>query len=265
MNSKMGRGGLNNMSEVLGKRESRPPRHLRADFIFDSTSGASTSTVRGNREKSSGRNGFKANLKGKHSVKPRNPRYQEESDDSDDSDDSDSDSTMPDEVNEGVKENRDRINYFQSNCEVALRFIISVLPITCIQKIANEIKTVESDDHVILQDFIEQVLNSNSPNQGKDITNKNGIDTGTERNEAVTGAGQAAATTTAAGTGRNGRNEAGEAGSDSGSGSRRESSLVNSTPLTGPSYAAVAGSDLEAIIEQRVTVRIDDINRKKIS
>ena len=50
--------------------------------------------------------------------------------------------------------------------EVALHFILSVLPTQWTMAIANEIRAVESDDHIMLKNFIQQALDRKTSNQG---------------------------------------------------------------------------------------------------
>ena len=47
-----------------------------------------------------------------------------------------------------------------------------MLPLSSINYIISQIKEAEADDHIVLQDFINQVLEKNSANQGKnDVVN----------------------------------------------------------------------------------------------
>ena len=172
--------------EGRGRRQKRVTKDLVENYILNSNPTVSDSVcIRGKPAKHGATASFKP-IKGKLNASERKLRSQILSD-GDSDDDSDE---MPDEVNEKVTNNTDRINYVQENFEVVTRLILSILPISAIMNIVSQIKDVKSDDHIIIQDFINQVLEKNSANQGK--TNINDTSTATS----TTGVNAAAATAT---------------------------------------------------------------------
>ena len=143
----------NTVLEGRGRRQRRITKDLVDNYILNSKPVGSSVCIRGNRGKNGDRASFKPNIKGKSNASER--RHNSEKDDSDDESD---DGECPDEMNEKIENNTDRINYVQDNFEVVLRLILSVLPIASINRIISEIKSVEANDHVMILDFINQVV-----------------------------------------------------------------------------------------------------------
>ena len=207
------------------------------NYILNSKPVGASVSVRGNRAKNGGGASFKPNIKGKPNASECRTRSRKsEYDDSDESDDENDNGVGSYEVNEKIQDNTDRINYVQENLEVVLRLILSVLPMSSIHCILAQINNVEANDHIMAQDFIKQVLERNSANQGKnDVTVLNDV-----VNTATSTEGDAAAAAV----------------------------IVQQTE---PKQSASVPDNLTATIEQRVIIktadkvqeRLEDIYRKK--
>ena len=237
----------------LEKRKSNLPPYLKAAYHVGMVPPPASST------RSKAGRGKGANNGGKQTLKPKSKgkasgssalttRYKDESDD--DFESREICDLMPDEVCESVKDNENRINYLQENMEVALYFILSVLPIQWTMAIANEIRAVESEDHIMLKNFIQQALDRKTSNQGNDkISNDSVVNKGME-----------------------GVAEASQAQPELITGTGGDATGTNQATQGPVGYAAVAAANLprniNEIIQQtvnRVTdERFDDIYRKKI-
>ena len=227
----MVRGVPNTVLEGRGRRQRKITKDLVDNYILNSKPVGSSVCTRGNSGKNGDRASFKPNIKGKSNASDR--RHNSEKDDSDD--ESDDDDECPDEMNEKIENNTERINYVQDNIEVVLRLILSVLPMAAINRIFSEIKSVEADDHIMIQDFVNQVKEKNSENQGKNDVNV----LNDPVNIASSTEGNAAATTAAA-------------------------VLVEQTvPTASVTDNLPATIDQSVIIADKVQERLDDINRKK--
>ena len=172
------------MLEGRGKRQKIVTKDLVRNYILNSSPTVSGRVrVRGKPAKHGASASFKPNIKGKWNASERKLRSQNSIyEDSDD----DSADEMPDELNEKIENNTDRINYVQENFEVVTRLILSVLPISSINNIVSQIKDVQADDHIMMQDFINQVLEKNSANQGKvNVLNDTVVATSTEGDAAA--------------------------------------------------------------------------------
>ena len=62
------------------------------------------------------------------------------------------------ELEEGIENNKDEINYINENVIVVLKLLISVLPSTTVHQIKDQIKDIASPDHQWAHDFIYQRL-----------------------------------------------------------------------------------------------------------
>ena len=103
------------------------------------------------------------------------------------------------ELEESIENNKDEIKYINENASVVLKLLISVLPMTSVHQIKDQIKDIASSDHQWAHDFIYQRLGGKTnAEQGKnDIVNNstNATSTATAP-QTVTGTNYAAVAAT---------------------------------------------------------------------
>ena len=77
------------------------------------------------------------------------------------------------ELEEGIENNKDEIKYINENVNIVLKLLMSVLPLTSVHQIKDQIKDVESSDHQWAQNLIYQRLGGkeNAEQGGNDIVN----------------------------------------------------------------------------------------------
>ena len=77
------------------------------------------------------------------------------------------------ELEESIENNKDEIKYMNENVSVVLKLLMSVLPLTSVHQIKDQIKDVESSDHQWVQNFIYQRLGgkTNAEQDKNDIVN----------------------------------------------------------------------------------------------
>ena len=189
----MARGEFNNVSEVLGRRERRPPiRYDEYQQWFDSPPRAKASRGRGNNG-GAGSRGFHSNRgqsEGKHSYNRsvnsdfHSERINNRSVNSDfhrdrlntsgifseSEDENDQDDEERFEELTRIGDNTARINSLREDFIVVLRYIIKTLTDEQVNIIARMCKKTKSVDHELIKDLMRFELNERaSDEQGKDV------------------------------------------------------------------------------------------------
>ena len=216
-------------SEGLGRREIRRPEYL---GIYDTSSSEPLQQIT---KESRGHNG---GARGGTIQKSTNRFEGSDDNQSDESMDGYMDvMEMISENSETIKNNTQRIESQMENVITVLKTIMGVLPLTEVQNIASEIRNVTDLNYIWTQDIVRQTLDDRkvTPEQGKNNSVNNVLDTSTANVGAAALASKQAAAVAAT------------------TATRSYASAVTNVP-----------NDLDSFIKQKINENIEEINRKKV-
>ena len=171
--------GSNEVLELLEKRtRTKTSRYASSDFVDGKGLSPQADSV-GNKKKYGGRqNRFEGSQLSRSqpdiSVPQPNIHNRGNSDISDSSDDEDSSDDRSEEEENEIINNKDRIDFLQTNMVIVIRFLMQELPRFSLENIANEVRNEESADHMFIQDFVKYELKRRQKDQGK-ISNINSV------------------------------------------------------------------------------------------